>query len=91
MEFIRLKDDVDFGKLNEFGFEEDSANCEKGDHYYHLNNYYIQVGKDFRVTVNMLDRHIDILCLTSETGLHNMFNIKPLYDLISFGLTEVYK
>jgi hypothetical protein len=91
MEHIRLKKEVDFKKLIEFGFEEDQANCEIGDHYYHLNNYFVQVGKEFRVTVNILDRHIDVLCLASEPGLHNMFNIKPLYDLLSSGLVEVFK
>lgn len=91
MEFMRLKEDVEFKNLVDFGFEEDPANCEKGDHYYHLNNYYTQVGKDFRVTVNMIDRHIDVLCLAKESGLHNMFNVKPLFDLFSNGLVEVFK
>ena len=91
MECIKLKKDVDFKQLIAFGFEEDSANCEPGDHYYHLNNYYAQVGRNFRITVNMLDGHIDVLCLANESGLHNIFNIKPLFDLLTSGLVEVYK
>lgn len=89
MKFIKLKDDVDFKILKTFGFQEDEANCEFGDSYYHLNNYYIQVNKDFRITVNTNNRHIDILCLAEEHGLYNIFNLKPLYDLISIGITEV--
>lgn len=91
MESIKLKKEVDFKELIQFGFEEDPSNCDAGDHYYYMNNYYVQVGKDFRVTINMHDRHIDVLCLASEPGLHNMFNIKPLYDLLSSGLVEVFK
>ena len=89
-EFIKLKDGVGFNKLIEYGFEEDPVNCKKGDTYYHLNNYYIQVNDTFRITVNMLDRHIDILCLVNESGLYNIFNLKPLYQLITNGLVEVY-
>lgn len=87
-EFIKLKDGIDFAKLLEFGFMEDEVNCEKGDHYYHLNNYYIQID-DFRITVNMLDRHIDILCLASEKRLYNMFNLKSLYQLVSNNMVEL--
>lgn len=91
MEFVKLKDDVDFEKLKEFGFEEDPNNCEVGDHYYHLNNYYIQVGEDFRVTVNMLNRCIDVLCLPKVTSVYNMFNVTPLFDLMTSGLVEAFK
>lgn len=92
MEFIKLKDDVPFQNIAKFGFEEDFANCEDPrDHYYHLNNYYCQVNKEFRITVNMNSRRIDILCLPSDVGVHNISNIKPLYDLISNGLVESVK
>jgi len=90
MGFIKLKDDIDFGKLEALGFIEDPANCEPGDTYYHLNNYYLQIG-DFRITVSTISRHIDILCLVREVGLHNIFNLKPLYDLISSGMVELPK
>jgi hypothetical protein len=91
MEFVKLKDEVNFEKLTDFGFVEDDSNCEKGDVYYHLNNYYVQAGKDFRVTVNILDRHIDVLCLAQETGVHNIFNVKPLFELLTSGLVEIVK
>lgn len=87
-EYIKLKDDIEFKKLKKYGFFEDEVNCEEGDHYYHLNNYYIEIG-NFRITVNMIDRHIDILCLSNETGVHNIFNLKPLYDLIVNNMVEV--
>lgn len=88
-EFIKLKDGIDFKELVKYGFEEDPVNCEKGDTYYHLNNYYIEIG-DFRITVNILDRHIDILCLVSEGGLYNIFNLKPLYQLIIDDMVEIF-
>lgn len=88
MECIRLKDSVPFQKLIELGFVEDPVNCEEGDHYY-LNNYYFSVTEEFRITVNLLSRHIDVLCLPKDTGLHNMFNLKPLHDLLINGLVEV--
>lgn len=91
MDYIKLKDDVPFHILTRFGFEEDSANCEPGDHYYHLNNYYIQINNEFRITVYMTNRCIDILCLPSDTCVHNIYNIKPLFDLISNGLVEIGK
>ena len=88
MECIKLKNDIDFTKLITFGFTEDPANCEPGDTYYHGNNFYKQIG-DFRITVNIHSRRIDMLCLAKETGLHNIYNLKPLYDLISSGMIEV--
>lgn len=88
MNIVRLKKDVPFKTLKEYGFVEDDANCEPGDHYYHGNNYYLEKG-DFRITVNMHDRHIDILCLAKETGVHNIFEVKPLFDLFTSGLVEV--
>jgi len=88
MDFIKLKDDINFKELFKFGFVEDPTNCEYGDTYYHLNNYYLQIG-DFRITVNTISRHIDILCLAKEKGLHNIFNLKPLYGLISNDMVEL--
>ena len=92
MDVIKLKDDVDFEKLKELGFEPDPANCDHpADHYYHLNNYYAAVGENFRVTVNTVNRSVDVLCLAGSAGLHNMANIKPLFDLLSSGLVEAQK
>lgn len=87
--YIKLKDFIDFKKLEEFGFQEDPANCEPGDHHYHMNNYFIQIDDHFRITVNMIDRHIDVLCLAEEKSLYNIFNLKPLFDLIASDLVEV--
>jgi len=88
MECIKLKNDIDFTELDKFGFMEDPTNCEPGDHYYHLNNYYNQIG-DFRITVNTHSRRIDILCLARKAELYNIYNLKPLYDLISGGMVVV--
>lgn len=89
-EYLKLKEDVPFSELEKYGFEKDATNCEDPeDHYYWLNNYYAQVHDDFRITVNMNERSIDVLCLCEETGLHNISNLKPLYDLIINNLVEV--
>jgi hypothetical protein len=86
---VKLKDIKDLTKLTEYGFIEDPANCEVGDHYYHSNNYYLWVNGDFRITVNTHDGHVDVLCLADESGLYTMFYLKPLYDLFASGLIEI--
>ncbi len=89
-DFVRLKKEVDIETLSNYGFIKDPANCEdEGDTYYHLNNYYLQIGSDFRITVNTIDRHIDILCLAKESVLYNMFNLKPLFILFETGYVEL--
>lgn len=88
-EFIKLKDSVNIDELTKFRFNKDPANCEdEEDHYYWLNNYFYDMD-EWRITVNTVDRHIDILCLCKESGLHNIFNLKPLFDLISNNMVEV--
>lgn len=88
MKTVKLKKGIGLDKLFAFGFEEDQANCEKGDTYYHLNNYYVQKG-DFRITVSTISGHVDILCLAKESGLYNMFDLTPLFDLMTSGLVEI--
>ena len=88
MESIKLKDNIDLNLLKEFGFQKDINNCESGDHYYHLNNYFIEIG-NFRITVNTVYRNIDILCLAKDAELYNIGNLKPLYELISKDMVEL--
>ncbi|ASJ54840.1 hypothetical protein BP422_15465 [Brevibacillus formosus] len=88
MKVIKLKDGINISRLTDHGFSEDPANCEVGDTYYHLNNYFAEIG-DFRVTVSTISGHVDILCLTKESGLHNMFDLSPIANLFSSGLVVV--
>lgn len=90
MKCIKLKDEISLELLKSYGFAPDQANCEHPeDRYYYLNNYYKQINKNFRVTINAIDRHIDILCLPDDTVVHNIYNVSVLYNLIADGLTEV--
>ena len=86
--YIKLKDCVSFDDLIKYGFVEDEANCEAGDTYYHLNNWYTQIG-NFRVTINIHSRHIDILCLPKDRVIHNMYNLSVIYRLITDGLVDL--
>lgn len=89
-DFVRLKKEVNIKVLHNYGFIKDPANCEdEGDTYYHLNNYYLQTGDNFRITVNTFDGHIDILCLAHESVLYNMFNLEPLFELFEAGYVEL--
>jgi len=88
-QYIKLKDNINLNKLAQYGFIEDPTNCEHPeDHYYHLNNWFCQINNEFRITVNTNNRHIDILCYVEETGLFNIFNLKPLYNLIKDNMVE---
>lgn len=89
MYFIKLKDNIQFNELEKFGFEEDTVNCEQGDYYYYLNNYYAQIDKEFRISINMHSRYIELLCLPSDLSVHNIYNLKPLVDLIINDLVEI--
>lgn len=89
---VRLKKGINIEALRNYGFIEDPQNCEdEGDTYYHLNNYFLQLGSDFRITVSTNDGHIDILCLAKESALHNVFNLSPLFELFEAGYVEFVK
>lgn len=89
--YIKLKDDVPFNALVlDYGFIEDEANCEHPeDHYYWLNNYYYQANDDFRITINMLSRKLEVLCLAKEERLHQMSELIPVIELVQDGLLEI--
>ena len=85
---LYINDTIDFYQLSKYGFTEDPVNCEHPeDHYYYLNNWFWQHG-DFRITVNTLDRKLDILCLAKNRELYNIYDFDVLYDLFKDGLVE---
>ncbi|QST02427.1 hypothetical protein IMZ31_23545 (plasmid) [Pontibacillus sp. ALD_SL1] len=90
MKGIKLKDDVSFNILKQYGFEEDPANVDEGDTYYADNNYYVGIG-DFRITVSTHGKTIDVLCLAKEPRLYNIVDLTPLYHLIMDGHTETWE
>lgn len=91
MSYIKLKDNVPFDALVlDYGFIKDEANCENPeDHYYWLNNYYYQGNNDFRITINMLNRKLEILCLAKEEELYQLSELIPIMELIEDGLLEI--
>ena len=85
---LYIKNSIEFNQLTKYGFTEDPANCEcSEDHYYHLNNWFWSY-KDFRITVNTLNRSLDILCLAKDRELYNIYNFDVLYKLFEDGLVE---
>jgi len=78
-----------FEKLKDYGFEEDLANCEVGDHYYHGNNYYYQ-DKNFRIVINMHCKTIEIMCLPEDTCVNNNYKIlNKIVELTNDGLIDL--
>lgn len=89
--FVRLKKNVSIEELKSFGFEPDPVNCELGDTYYHLNNYYVPIGDSFRVTISIHGGQVDILCLSQTGQLENMYDLKLLYDMFSSDMFEYFE
>lgn len=85
---MKLKRDINFNDLIQYGFVEDEVNCEHPeDHYYHLNNYYNQIHEKFRIVINVHSRNIEIFCLSD--GLENTDNLNVLYRMIRDGIIEI--
>lgn len=86
---MKLKDNIPLERLSDYGFIKDPVNCDHPeDTYYHLNNYYIQIHDNFRITVNMFSKRIEILCLSDGQGVENTSNLDVLYDLFADDLIE---
>lgn len=89
---MKLKDNIDFSELIKYGFIEDGANCEHGEHYYSSNNYYYEFeetfGADFRLVVNAHDRKFEILSLSKDGGLTQLLDLDIILKLFKDGLIE---
>lgn len=89
---MKLKDSIDFSELIKYGFVEDGANCEHGDHYYGSNNYYYEFeesfGAEFRLVVNVHDRKFEILSLSKNEGLMQLLDLDIILKLFEDGLIE---
>ncbi len=89
---MKLKDNIDFKELEKYGFIEDPANCEPGEHYYSSNNYYYAFtncyGTESRLTVNIHTREFEILTMSEEYGLIQLCDLDMIVKLIKDGLVE---
>lgn len=89
---MKLKQDISFEKLEEYGFIEDPSNCEFGDTYYGTNNYFYEFkqsyGAEFRLTVNMHTKEFEILAMAEEYGLIQLCDLDIIVKLIKDGLIE---
>lgn len=90
---MKLKKDIEFNKLKLYGFIEDEANCEEGDHYCDSNNYYYEFnnsyGARFRLVVNILTREFGLLALSEEVGLIQLYELDIFVSLIRDELVEI--
>lgn len=89
---MKLKDNIKFDELLKYGFVEDEANVEEGDHFYGTNNYYYKFknsyGAEFRLVVNIHSREVEILALARETGLLQLCDLDIFVELIKKGVVE---
>lgn len=89
---MKLKDNIDFKELEKYGFIEDPANCESGEHYYDNNNYYYAFtncyGAEGRLTVNIHTREFEILIMAEEYGLIQLCDLDIIVKLIKDGMVE---
>ena len=89
---MKLKDNIDFKKLEKYGFIEDPNNCEEGEHYYGENNYYYEFkscySAEFRLVVNIHTRKFEILAMAKNTGLLQLCDLGVIVELMKDGLIE---
>lgn len=80
---LKLNPDHTLEKLTEYGFIEDAANVEPGDHYYSTNNHYLtDEGGRFRLVVNHLEGKVELLHRGND-GLDSFEHLDTLATLIS--------
>lgn len=89
MPYLKLKDHVPFDALLPYGFIEDPANCEPGDHYYHMNNHYYDGGTNtFRLVVEHLDRRVSMLHRGAD-DLRQFDDLSVIAKLTADGLVDI--
>lgn len=89
MPYLKLKDHVPFDALLPYGFIEDPANVEPGDHYYSTNNHYYDGGTDtFRLVVEHVDRRISMLH-RGDAGLNQFDDLSVIAKLTADGLVGI--
>ena len=89
MPYLKLKNHVPFDALLPYGFIEDPANVEPGDHYYSTNNHYYDGGTDtFRLVVEHVDRRISMLHRGTD-DLNRFNDLSVIAKLTADGLVGI--